>query len=185
MVGCLSRKVYRGRIFYALFFLLTTVQPAICSESESVQIVQQEVDSTEARQEQEPLCAIYFQNPSLHSSRSTVHFGVIVILWPNGEIYWSKNMETGGPPYQKGIVEREKLCEYMKAVNSIKGLDKQKIRENKYLLFDVSYISIALSGNPPLVMQSWFHGLHEESANFVRNRTRPDAIKRSKSQEGS
>lgn len=156
-------------IFVTAAFSLVFCSEAMCKISDAKA-------STAVEKRKTPICAICYQNCSLLSpfapkntspSKQPGYFGLIVVVWSDGTIYWSNNSIYGGRPYHEGIIEPDKLQKYMKAIDSIKGLKEQKKRHNEFYGWDSFYTSITYRGNPPLVMKSW-HDILEKRLNVIQ-----------------
>ncbi len=107
-----------------------------------------------------------FQPPVLPSIDCDVHPSVLVVLWRNGKVIWSKDLFRGGPPYFEGFVQKEAIENLISQLDR-KGYFKQTSLRRVYSGIDAKSSQLVVTtGTNVLSMESW-HELAECKPNII------------------
>ncbi|QJE98683.1 hypothetical protein [Luteolibacter luteus] len=91
---------------------------------------------------------------------------ILVAVWPDGSILWSKDREDGGPPYLSGKTDPAKVTAFLTKLDK-EGVFKKGPDDLVYVGPDASYHEIdLLRGNHYVYLQSW-HELYERNPKTV------------------
>lgn len=111
-----------------------------------------------------PVAVIYHSGIGRSSADSTAR--VVTALWSDGRIVWSEDRFNGGPPYQQGRFDREKLTSLLRLLEDRGAFGDQSLAR-AWFGPDSRFTTIAVEDGPRrLQLQSW-HELSEQRTNLV------------------
>jgi len=111
-----------------------------------------------------PLVAIYYED----WGRGSRVFGpqIILAIWRNGRVVWSRDALKGGPPYRTGRVARGRLRKLLEGLDA-SGIFKDPTLNDANFGPDSQFITIAIAdGRRRLNMASW-HEVYEANSDLV------------------
>lgn len=101
---------------------------------------------------------------------------IIIVVWVDGRIIWSKDDARGGQPYFQNNIEPKKIREFLKSLEQ-DGVFCSSQSDKSYLGPDSDYIEIAIyDGTNRLYVGSW-HELFEKNPNLVATNTGISSMK--------
>ena len=107
------------------------------------------------KQSLRPVIAVYWDCRASRPGKGET-FPVIVAIWNDGTIIWSKEPVNGGAPYFKGHIEPKELTQTLTVI-------REKVKDKEFKKFNVgfdsAYTRIAIDdAESPLFMASWHEG---------------------------
>jgi len=110
---------------------------------------------------QPPVIGIYVY-PTRHGPRTADELEpqVIIAVWPDGQVLWSKDLLQGGRPYYEGKIPAERINEFFKILSS-RGIFKDPTRNHVFVGPDSDFTVIAIFADGKRVTMGSQHELYE------------------------
>jgi hypothetical protein len=117
--------------------------------------------------ESRPVISVYTDSSSPQSSEP----GVILAVWQEGRVLWSKNSHNGGPPYYEGQIPAGKVRQVLEELARRGYLDNPILNNPSHVVLDGGYTGIFVRyGQRRLGMES-SHELYEQDPRLVATDT--------------
>lgn len=111
-----------------------------------------------------PVVSVYI-TPGMHSFQSS-DISLMVAIWKDGQIIWSDDQMTGGPPYKSGKISNLAIQAFLDDLQNKGIFSNYRLNSPDYGP-DSEFTTIAIAdGNRLLNMSSW-HELFEADSNLV------------------
>ncbi len=111
--------------------------------------------------EQTPAIAIFIEAHDLVAPGAERKSGLIVAIWPNGRIVWSRDQQGGGTPYFTARVDRRSVQAVLDRVEGERVFDSRSFRHS-WFGPDSTFTTIWLqSGARHTRLQSWHEGFEQ------------------------